>query len=152
MNNSKYTYISAFSFLIALSNSPVAFGQFITFEPAPTLTTTTVSTTDPVLAPAPAPAPELATAPVVTSTAINGSVDEAHGEGFGKKKGNDKGKGNDLIMSGTISGNTLNVTSITSGHLEIGTILSGDGIPQAVKIVAFGTGKGGVGTYTISKK
>lgn len=121
----------------------------------------------PVIAPAPAPTPAVATPSQVTTaaTSFDGYVDEDH-EGRGKKNGMDNGKKNGLykdhkdqndkndhlVMAGTISGNTLSVTAITSGHLEIGTTLSGYGIPQPVKIVAFGTGKGGVGTYTITTK
>ncbi|HEY6095312.1 MAG TPA: hypothetical protein VIU93_10220 [Gallionellaceae bacterium] len=74
----------------------------------------------------------------------------------GKKKGlekdheNNGDNGNKLVMTGTLSGNTLTVTAIASGHLEIGTVLSGGGFTQPVKIVAYGTGHGGVGTYTVA--
>jgi hypothetical protein len=61
-----------------------------------------------------------------------------------------KGHHEQLKFSGSITGNTLTVTEIASGQLHIGTKLSGDGIPPGTKITAFGTGKGGVGTYTIT--
>ena len=55
-----------------------------------------------------------------------------------------------FVMTGTISGNILTVTAITSGVLKIGSKLSGYGIPRGTEIIAFGTGTGGVGTYTFS--
>ena len=54
------------------------------------------------------------------------------------------------VLSGTISGNTLTVTTISSEFLKIGSKLSGNGIPKGTRITAFGTGRGGVGTYTIT--
>ncbi len=57
---------------------------------------------------------------------------------------------NGLVMTGSITGDTLTVTSITHGRLEIGTKLSGNGIPDGTKITAFGSGHGGVGTYKIN--
>jgi hypothetical protein len=55
---------------------------------------------------------------------------------------------------GSISGNTLTVTSITYGAVTMGMTLSGTGITPGTTIVGFGTGAGGnvneAGTYTVS--
>lgn len=67
----------------------------------------------------------------------------------GSAKNNEHAK-DELVMTGTITGNTLNVTSITRGHLKIGTPLSAPHIPEGTKIVEYGTGHGGVGTYKLN--
>lgn len=180
MNIPKYIYASAVTFLIAISGSPAAIGQTILCFPLPPGTTTpppdailppgivfcpAATELAPTALAAPVVAAPVVTEPTRTSTITieNGTVYEDH-EGRGKKNGMDNGKKNGhdkdhhdqnahsakLVMAGTISGDTLTVTAISSGHLEVGTILSGEGIPQPVKIIAFGTGKGGTGTYTIS--
>lgn len=58
---------------------------------------------------------------------------------------------------GTISGNTLTVTTVNYGSINVGDIISsylvdtpGLSILPNTTIVAFGTGTGGVGTYTLS--
>jgi len=54
---------------------------------------------------------------------------------------------------GSISGNTLTVTSVNSAMTVQATAwLSGPGIPADTSIDAFGTGSGGVGTYTLNKR
>ena len=45
---------------------------------------------------------------------------------------------------------TFHVTAVASGTLSIGQILTGTGIAFGTSIAAFGTGSGGVGTYTLS--
>lgn len=66
----------------------------------------------------------------------------------GKEKDNGKDQDDSYGLAGTIEGDTLNVTAITSGHLRVGTKLSGMGLPgKGIIITAFGTGHGGVGTY-----
>lgn len=45
---------------------------------------------------------------------------------------------------------TLNVTAVTSGTLYVGQTIQGVGIAVDTIITAFGTGSGGVGTYTVS--
>ena len=58
-------------------------------------------------------------------------------------------------FTGSITGNLLTVTSITSGAITQGMTISGSGITAGTKIVAFETGAGGnvneAGTYTLSK-
>jgi hypothetical protein len=45
---------------------------------------------------------------------------------------------------------TLNVTAVASGTLYLGQTIQGVGIPADTIITAFGTGSGGIGTYTVS--
>jgi hypothetical protein len=52
-------------------------------------------------------------------------------------------------VTGSIALTTLTVSAVTSGTLSIGQTLSGTGVTANTKIVAFGTGSGGVGTYTV---
>ena len=58
------------------------------------------------------------------------------------------------IFTGSISGNTLTVTSITSGALAIGMNIyyTTNGVQSTgnITIISNGTGSGGTGTYTIS--
>lgn len=52
--------------------------------------------------------------------------------------------------TGSISGTTLTVTSVSQGQLFTGQVFSGTGVSAGTLITAFGTGTGGVGTYTVS--
>jgi len=52
--------------------------------------------------------------------------------------------------TGAISGTTLTVSAISSGILEIGSVIEGTGVAVGTKITALGTGSGGVGTYTVN--
>jgi hypothetical protein len=54
------------------------------------------------------------------------------------------------IVTGAISGTTLTVSAVTSGTLRIGQTIEGTGVADGTIIKAFGTGSGGVGTYTVS--
>lgn len=52
---------------------------------------------------------------------------------------------------GSITGNTLNVTSVTSGSLGLSSIIAGfAGVLGNSIIIGFGTGSGGIGTYTLA--
>jgi hypothetical protein len=51
---------------------------------------------------------------------------------------------------GTISGTTLNVTSVTSGTISLQQYISGIGVRDGTQITAFVGGSGGTGTYTVS--
>lgn len=55
------------------------------------------------------------------------------------------------VVTGSISGTTLTVTAVSSGKIINGFEVTGTGIAAGTKITAFGTGTGGVGTYTISQ-
>ena len=58
------------------------------------------------------------------------------------------------VFTGSIAGNTLIVTAISSGAIALGQTLSGTGISAGTTIVAFNTGSGGnineTGTYTVN--
>jgi hypothetical protein len=54
------------------------------------------------------------------------------------------------VFTGSISGTTLTVISVSSGTIGTGQSLFGVGIGSEVIITALGTGSGGVGTYTIN--
>lgn len=56
----------------------------------------------------------------------------------------------DTSFTGSISGNTLTVTSMSSGFLAVNDIITGAGVAANQSITAFGTGTGGVGTYSVS--
>jgi microcystin-dependent protein len=53
-------------------------------------------------------------------------------------------------FTGAISGTTLTVSAVASGQLFVGQTISGTGITSGTTITAFGTGTGGIGTYTVS--
>lgn len=53
------------------------------------------------------------------------------------------------VFTGSISGTTLTVTAVTSGTIEDDQVIIGSGIAANTKIVGYGTGTGGVGTYII---
>lgn len=55
-------------------------------------------------------------------------------------------------MVGSISGKTLDVSSVVSGTLSIGDRIFVGGVDYNTYIVALGTGTGGVGTYTLSQQ
>lgn len=52
--------------------------------------------------------------------------------------------------TGSIANGVLTVTSIHSGVLEVGSVISGPGVATGTIITALGTGTGGVGTYTLN--
>ncbi|MDE3023122.1 MAG: baseplate J/gp47 family protein [Pseudomonadota bacterium] len=54
------------------------------------------------------------------------------------------------VFTGSISGTTLTVTSVTSGTIAVGHTVTGTGVIQGTQITTFGTGAGGDGTYTVS--
>jgi hypothetical protein len=54
------------------------------------------------------------------------------------------------IVTGDITGTTLDVTAVTSGTLQIGQTLEGANVTNGTIITALGTGSGGTGTYTVS--
>ena len=56
----------------------------------------------------------------------------------------------DTSFTGSISGTTLTVSAITAGSIQIGEVITGTGVTPGTRVTAFGTGTGGVGTYTVS--
>lgn len=57
----------------------------------------------------------------------------------------------DVSFMGSIAGTVLNVTSVSFGEIGVGQPLFGASVTAGTKIVSFGTGDGGVGTYVIDK-
>ena len=53
------------------------------------------------------------------------------------------------VFTGSISGTTLTVASMSSGTLAVGQSVYGVGVLLETVITALGTGSGGVGTYTV---
>jgi hypothetical protein len=60
----------------------------------------------------------------------------------------------DATVHGYIVGNTLTVTSVTSGSVAVGQTLAdgtGSGILNGTSVTIFGSGAGGTGTYTVNQ-
>lgn len=57
----------------------------------------------------------------------------------------------EAVFTASISGTLMTVSAVASGTLAVGQVIDGFGIADNQRIVAFGTGSGGVGTYTVSK-
>jgi len=55
------------------------------------------------------------------------------------------------VVTGSIALFVLTVTAVTSGTLSIGQVISGTGVTAGTRIVAFVSGSGGAGTYTVDK-
>lgn len=53
-------------------------------------------------------------------------------------------------FTGAISGNTLTVTAISTGTIEVGSEITGGTTSARTFVAALGTGSGGTGTYTVS--
>jgi hypothetical protein len=51
---------------------------------------------------------------------------------------------------GGLAGTVLTVSAVTSGVIYVGAVISGTGITAGTTVTAFGTGTGGIGTYTVS--
>lgn len=55
------------------------------------------------------------------------------------------------VFTGSVSGTTLTVNSVSSGTLAVGQSLYGVGVLAETVITGLGSGSGGVGTYTINR-
>ena len=53
-------------------------------------------------------------------------------------------------FTASISGTTMTVTSIATGSITIGQVLTGTGVTIGTTVTAYLSGSGGVGTYTVS--
>jgi RHS repeat-associated protein len=60
------------------------------------------------------------------------------------------GSASAALATGSISGSTLTVSSVSSGTLAVGQGVVGTGLATGTVITALGSGTGGVGTYTVS--
>jgi hypothetical protein len=53
-------------------------------------------------------------------------------------------------FTGSIATTTLTVSAVASGTIRLGMQITGTGVTAGTRITDFGTGSGGVGTYTVS--
>lgn len=58
--------------------------------------------------------------------------------------------GGPAVFTASIAGTTMTVSGVSSGTLIIGATLAGTGVTAGTRIIAFLTGSGGTGTYTVS--
>lgn len=70
-------------------------------------------------------------------------------QAFVAKTGNLTNIQNGAEVTGSITASVLTVTSVASGTLRVGQVLSGTGITAGTYISALGTGTGGEGTYEV---
>jgi len=54
------------------------------------------------------------------------------------------------VFTAAIVATIMTVTEVTSGSLSLGQVINGTGIAPNTSITGFGTGRGSVGTYTVS--
>jgi len=55
----------------------------------------------------------------------------------------------DCVVTADIAGTLMTVTAVTSGVVEPGQFITGAGVTAGTRVVAYGTGTGGTGTYTV---
>jgi hypothetical protein len=55
-----------------------------------------------------------------------------------------------FTVTASITGTTMDVTAVTSGTIAVGDLVSGNTVQPYTRVTAFGTGTGGVGSYTLS--
>lgn len=84
------------------------------------------------------------TTPVPDAAPVDGSV--SYQSGYGPDYALDPGTAE---FVGSITAFTLTVTDISRGALAVGSEIDGPGVTAGTNITAFGTGSGGVGTYTL---
>ena len=64
-------------------------------------------------------------------------------------------RGGDLVIiptasfTGSVAGTVLTVAALASGEIRIGDTLTGTGVTAGTKVIGFGTGTGGIGTYAL---
>jgi hypothetical protein len=56
----------------------------------------------------------------------------------------------DAVFTGSIAGATMTITAVHRGALAVGSTVLGVNVTAGTTITAFGTGTGGVGTYTVA--
>lgn len=57
----------------------------------------------------------------------------------------------DALFTGSFNGTTLTISSVVFGELVVGSYVFGVNVLDGTKVMSFGTGTGGVGTYTVSQ-
>jgi hypothetical protein len=53
------------------------------------------------------------------------------------------------VFTASISGTTMTVSAVASGTVLVGGVITGTGVTAGTRIVGYGTGTGGTGTYTV---
>jgi hypothetical protein len=53
-------------------------------------------------------------------------------------------------VTASVSGTTMTVTAVSTAGLAVGQFISGTGVQPGTRITAFGSGSGGLGTYTVN--
>lgn len=53
-------------------------------------------------------------------------------------------------VTASITGATMDVTAVSAGTLAVGDLVFASGVAPYTRVTAFGTGSGGIGTYTVS--
>ena len=67
-----------------------------------------------------------------------------------REYGNNSGDRTSSVFTASISGTTMTVTAVASGFITVGQSISGGSTNSTTTITGYGTGQGGVGTYTVS--
>lgn len=60
----------------------------------------------------------------------------------------------DAVFTGSIAGTTMTITAVHPdfiGQIKVGSVIFGEGVADDTVVTAFGTGTGGLGTYTVSR-
>ena len=101
--------------------------------------------------------PVLTSSPTVTTTAVAGVSTNRITVAFPTDPGTWVNQDSAVVtgaiansVGGVSAGTVLNVTAVASGALQIGMTIIGTGITAGTIVTAFGTGTGGVGTYTVN--
>lgn len=55
----------------------------------------------------------------------------------------------DSVFTGSIAGAVMTITAVQKGAIAVGSVMLGVNVATGTVVTAFGTGTGGVGTYTI---
>lgn len=53
-------------------------------------------------------------------------------------------------VTASITGATMDVTAVSAGTIAVGDLVFASGVAPYTRVTAFGTGSGGIGTYTVS--
>lgn len=56
----------------------------------------------------------------------------------------------DTSFTASISGTIMTVSAVSVGSIQIGEVITGDGVTAGTRVTDFGTGTGGAGTYYVS--
>ena len=86
---------------------------------------------------------------IITNTTVLAQIDGTP-SGVGNYTVDTSQAAFDTTINSISPGTTLNVSAVTSGTLSVGSVITGTGVTSGTTILSFGTGTGGVGTYTVN--